>query len=305
MPQWVQHSREVLFRAGVSDRGWGYRLGGAPAVEPSVLCCLALLATDPQTPDRRTAGTVKGAAGWLANLQQKNGAVGVAPGMPEPGWPTAHALLLWATQQDTEAPRRKAVEWLLQSKGVGIARDPDDPVGHDTALIGWPWVRNTHSWLEPTAMAVLALRREGLIDHPRVQEGLKVILDRPVPTGGWNYGNTSVFGNALRAQPAPTGQALLALAGLEQAAPAAEKAVAYLHETLPGTRAPRSLGFGLLGLTAWGRRPADADTWLEKAYEPLVRRREPPYLLAMLLLAAAGDAALPVLGLAAAPSEKS
>ena len=56
-------------------------------------------------------------------------------------------------------------------------------LGHDPTLTGWPWVGGTHSWVEPTSLAVLALRREGLGKHPRVEEGLKVIRDRAIVSG--------------------------------------------------------------------------------------------------------------------------
>ena len=109
------------------------------------------------------------------------------------------------------------MRWLLDQGGVAIPNlaAPERTVGHDTAIVGWPWVADTHSWLEPTAVAILALRREGKVDHPRVREGLRLIRDRAIPTGGWNYGNNIAFGRDLRPQPAPTGIALLALAGIE------------------------------------------------------------------------------------------
>jgi len=298
MPEWVQSAREILFRAGIADRGWGYRLGAAPAVEPTVLACLSLLATEPHPPQDRTSRTIAAACGWLASIQASDGSVGVAPGIPQPDWTTAYALLLWSTQKGFESQRRRAVERLLDVEGLAFPKG-EDPVGHDTSLVGWPWVAGTHSWLEPTSMAVLALQREGQKSHPRLQEGLKVIRDRALPTGGWNYGNTSAFGNMLRAQPGPTGHALLALAGLEPEGPIIDRAVDYLHASLPGTRAPRSLGWGLLGLSAWGRMPQVAEEWLAEAHAPLVKRREPPYLLAMLLLAAGKEQTLQVLGVGA------
>src|SRR5262249_52249430 len=165
-------------------------------------------------------------------------------------------------------PCRRAAGWLLDERGrtVDPADDPGHVAGHDTTLVGWPWVAGTHSWLEPTALAVLALGRAGLGAHPRVAEGLRLIRGRAVDAGGWNYGNKAVFGRALRAQPSPTGLALLALAGTGPRDAAVGRAVAYLARTLPGVRAPVSLGWGLLGLRAWGEAPAGAGDWLAAAY---------------------------------------
>lgn len=225
--------------------------------------------------------------------------MGIAPGITLVDWTTAYAVLLWASLPGFEAERTRAVEHLLQIKGVAVPKSPDDPVGHDTTIVGWPWVPNTHSWLEPTAMAVLALRRAGQLAHPRVQEGLSLIRDRAIRSGGWNYGNTSIFGNTLRAHPGPTGQALLALAGVDGGGPIVDAALAFLGTVLPHTRAPSSLGWGLLGMTAWGRRPAQADEWLVSAHKTLVERRDPPYLLSLLLMSASPDRGLHLLGVPA------
>ena len=119
--------------------------------------------------------------------------------------------------------------------------DPDPPpgapertVGHDTTLIGWPWVADTHSWLEPTAMTILALCRDGRADHPRVRAGLRLIRDRAIAAGGWNYGNNIAFGRDLRPQPAPTGLALLALARVDQRTGIVERALRLPRAGAPG-----------------------------------------------------------------------
>jgi hypothetical protein len=164
-------------------------------------------------------------------------------------------------------------------------------LGHDTTLVGWPWVDGTHSWVEPTALAILALRREGFGDHPRVREGLRLIEDRAVDTGGWNCGNRATFGRVLRPQPGPTGLALLALAHSATRSEVAERGIAYLREALPTVRAAESLGWGVLGLRAWGRPAVDAGRWLAESFERVVRRPDAAPRLALLLLAA-GDHSL-------------
>ena len=83
----------------------------------------------------------------------------------------------------------------------------------------------------------------GLADHPRVKAGIKLILDRALDAGGWNYGNKSVFGTELRPQPGPTGLALLALAaGGDRSAAVARGA------GLPARTLPRPPGTGLARL---------------------------------------------------------
>jgi hypothetical protein len=176
-------------------------------------------------------------------------------------------------------------------------------IGHDPTLIGWPWVEGTHSWLEPTAMAILALRREGLGDHPRVARGVDLILDRAIEGGGWNYGNKAVFGRPLRPQPGPTGIALLALAGRADRSPAVARAIDYLLGALPAVRAGVSLGWGVLGLRAHDAAPPQAATWLAEADQRHQGRSDAVLDLALLLLGA-GDEALRTLLSAPGPEPR-
>jgi hypothetical protein len=198
-------------------------------------------------------------------------------------------MLLWSGLTGYEVQRRLARNWLLGFEGRPIPITPENRgvLGHDSTLIGWPWVEKTHSWLEPTALAILALCREGLGDHTRVGRGARLILDRAVAGGGWNYGNKAVFGQPLRPQPAPTGIALLALAASRRAnpSPAVSRALDYLHETLPRLRAAVSLGWGVIGLRAHDACPAGAGSWLADAYEQFTGRPDAALGLAVLLLA--------------------
>src|SRR5206468_3617360 len=153
-------------------------------------------------------------------------------------------------------------------------------------ISGWPWVADTASWLEPTALAVLALRREGFAQHPRVRDGLRLIRDRAIASGGWNYGNNVVYGHSLRPHPAPTGLALLALAGVDTRTAAVTRALRFLQQTLPNIRAVPSLCWGLLGLRAWGERPTWSTDLLAEVANQTFRGPAPPPRLAGLLLAA-------------------
>jgi hypothetical protein len=205
--------------------------------------------------------------------------------------------LVWSAAGAASSAQNKAVEWLLTSRGNTWTPEVAEPFGHDPRIAGWPWVEGTHSWLEPTAMAVLALSRAGRKEHERTRDGRRLIRDRVIRSGGWNYGNSTVFGADLRPHPAPTGLALLALAEADEAdSPIIAQSCAYLERILPTTRAPQSLCFGILALTAWGRRPGAADDWLVAAHDGAARRSNSIAELAYLLLAA-GPGALKVLGI--------
>lgn len=290
---WKPAAIRVLLsrRAGSSPSAWSYGSGSSPCAEPTALAVLGLLASagDGALPPE-VSDAARGAGSWLASLQRSDGSLGISATAAEPGWATAHASLAWRALGGYEAERTRAAAWLHRQAGATMPReDGPHPVnGHDPSIVGWPWVEGTHSWVEPTAMAVLALRREGMGGHARVEEGLRLLRDRAIITGGWNAGNKATYGRALRPYPATTGLALLALAGSGRRDAVVENAVKYLLATLPGVRAAESLGWGILGLRAWGRAPVDADRWLAESFERVASRVDAAPRLALLLLAAGG-----------------
>ncbi len=259
--------------------GWSYVRGDACAVEPTALAGLALAATD--RPEH-----ARDVADWLAAAQRPDGSLPVrVRGGDEPGWATPHALRLWQTLGSHPDATHRGLDWLLAQAGKPAARTTDSVSGHDGTIPGWPWVAGAHGWVEPTALALLALRGAGLTAHPRLREAVDLLRDRSLPSGGWNYGNTLVFGRELRPQPACTGLTLTALAGLGPCDSPIERAIAYLESALPKTRAPQSLAWGVMALDAWGRRPADADAWLAEALAATLDRPDAPLRLALLILA--------------------
>lgn len=287
MPKpWTNEAKDRLLLLRAPSGGWGYRPGGGLAVEPTALAALALLASGAPASDPTSQSAARAAADWLVAIQQRDGSLGISATHAEPGWPTPYAVLLWGALGEYLPQRRQAVAWLLARQGLIRQQEADSPLGQDTTLRGWPWVDDTYAWVEPTALAVLGLRREGLGAHERTLDGLRLIRDRAIPSGGWNYGAAVVFGRELRPHPAPTGLALLALAGTTEAGPIIERSINYLEAALPAIRSPQSLGWGLLGLTAWGRRPGPYAAWLAESYEHTLRHGERPAQLAYLLLAA-------------------
>lgn len=285
--EWRGEARRDLLALGASPTGWGYRRGARPSVEPTALVGLGLVASSDAAQTSAVESKVRIAADWLVSIQNQDGSLGLSAGQGTPCWTTPYALLLWSALTGYEAPRRRATAWLLQQQGKTSPAEsgPGRVIGHDTTLLGWPWVADTHSWLEPTAMAVLALVREGEGDHQRVRQGVRLIADRALPEGGWNYGNKAAFGNVLRAQPGPTGLALLALAEADNTSNAIEKGIQYLVKTLPTTRAPASLGWGVLGLRRWKRNPIESNAWLAESYRQVAGRPDSATRLALLLLA--------------------
>ena len=244
---------------------------------------------------RALAETTQQIATWNGSHACKT-ADGLAPPFAElqkPGWPTALTILaVTAAARNLCEPSAistrfdldRATQWLIAAVGKPLERSPE--YGHDGRLIGWPWVVGTHSWQEPTAWSVLALKAIGLADHPRTREGVTLLVDRLLDIGGCNYGNTVVLGQRLRPHIEPTGITLVALAGETIDDPRIERSCNYLESAITAETPPISLSYGLLGLTAQGRPPANLDERLETAYRNTVRRDPSPLALALLVLAA-------------------
>ncbi|MEW6440396.1 MAG: hypothetical protein AB1640_05605 [bacterium] len=205
-------------------------------------------------------GLLDSARQRLKSHQLPDGRVSISPDHPDAYWLTAPAVLAWTRSPGDFEPKTKAVHFLLGTSGRHWPRDPQAPVAHDTELRGWPWTAGTHSWTEPTALALIALKVQGLQirNHDRVREAERMLLDRQLPCGGWNYGNTFVFGQELRAMPDCTGLSLDALSGAAQESRVSHS-IHYLKNGLQTLRTPRSLAWSLMGLSAWEERPDDAE----------------------------------------------
>ena len=192
----------------------------------------------------------------LTIAQDPDGKVSISREHEEAFWPTALSVLAWHGSQAHEPHCSRGVQFLLNTTGHHFRKGPDDPTGHDPSIPGWPWIGDTHSWVEPTALSVLALRVAGHSRHDRVREAIRMMLDRQLPHGGWNYGNTTVFGRELHPMPESTGAALAGLAGqVEQGTVA--RSLDYLQGEVDRLRTPVSLGWALLGLGVWDLWPSN------------------------------------------------
>jgi len=199
----------------------------------------------------------------LAASQQEDGRVVLSPDDPALFWPTPLGVLAWSGDADFADCRSRAVFFLQKTTGHHFKKEKDHPVGHDPAIKGWPWTEGTHSWIEPTALAMIALRATGNGDSQRVAEGARLIMDRMLSKGGWNYGNTTVFDTELASMPESTGLALAALPGLANEQDVS-RSIAKLKDSVETLKTPFSLGWAIMGLSAWGERPRHADALIDR-----------------------------------------
>jgi len=181
-------------------------------------------------------------------------------------------LALAATRIDVERAARGG-EWLEVQEGQGLPwytpialwverlRGNKLTLDLNPRLKGWPWREGTFAWAEPTAMALLALRalarapgaeRDSRRDE-RIEQGELLLVDRMVPGGGWNYGNSRVLGEDLEAYPDTTAWVLLALHGSPRAAREVEASFVALDRLMHHNESLLARALTVLARRAYGR----------------------------------------------------
>ncbi len=254
-------------RTDAGAGGWGYYTGKSSRIEPT---CWALLALG--------SGWTSAASEWdavarphMEFLQARQGAEGLLietePALASFGTNGLAALVL--TRYAAQVPRDTVTRLfgaLVASKGVRV--ENADPV-QDNTLQGWPWVRDTFSWAEPTSWCLLALKRasadnRGDPSAARIAEAERLMIDRTCRTGGWNYGNASALGQELRAYVPTTALGLLAMQDRRDD-PAIQRSLAFFDEAHSREQTASALALASLALRVYGRATDDVDERLVAA----------------------------------------
>jgi hypothetical protein len=216
--------------------------------------CWAILAL---SGDFNNRDLIMRARARLAADQLPDGRVCISPDHPEIYWPTSLAVFAWDRSPEYQKNQALATHFLMTSSGTYYQRKAGSPSAHDPSIKGWSWIAGTHSWVEPTGLAMMALKISGYGRHARVKEATRLLLDRQLPHGGWNYGNTLLFGQELRPMPLSTGIGLSALKD-ETPRETIQRSITYLQSQVINLHTPRSLGWSLLGLASWQAQPESA-----------------------------------------------
>lgn len=218
----------MLVAAQNSDGGWGYQAGKESATEPT---CWALFALAPSAqPDAdldKNSSVISRGRDWLRTAQLPNHSWPAFSEFPEGRWLTALACL--ALQQSGESSEQveAGAKWLCsETPGDSkwwriqlqkIFAKNKNVIRQNSALRGWSWTPGTSSWVEPTACALILLHALSTTkalspeaEYRRVM-GEAMIYDRMCPGGGWNSGNSEVYGVAGEPLIGPTVWALIAL----------------------------------------------------------------------------------------------
>jgi uncharacterized protein (DUF362 family) len=223
---------------------------------------LLALALEPE----RCAAPITGARAVLQQAARPDGSYRPVAGREEATWATALVLFVRAALGDAHADLERTAAFLLGLRGqVPDSTEAGELHDIDVTLAGWPWAERNFSWVEPTSWAVLALRRVGQGGHLRVQEGMRLLLDRAMDEGGINYGNRTVLGKRTDPIPGPTALTLIALQGHDH--PRIEPAVRYLVQQLE-TADLEHLCWGKLALDLYRHVPG-VDAALQRVDEAI------------------------------------
>jgi hypothetical protein len=241
------------------DGGWGYGAGRMSFVEPTGLCAAALGA-------RGAPAETGRALAFLRSCQRSSGAVGIGPRDQDGGW-MAYAALLAFHALGAGLEEQRLREWILGFEDAS-ARFSKEEVAivaeryrYDATIPGWPWTPRTTAWVEPTALFIVALRRAGVpAGEKRIRSGVDLLLDRRIPSGGWNFGNPFSKAFQLEASTMSTALALAALgaAGLPESHVAVGAGLRALRTALAGDVSTASLAWSLLALKSFPSGAASA-----------------------------------------------
>lgn len=204
---------------------------------------------------------------WLKSSQNQDGGWSSQPKTGPSTWVTALAALLPASLLG-DASHQGSMNWLLLQTGQEsnmIYRIRQWMLGNQNLSTGsergWAWYPGAAAWVMPTAISLIALRREQKIHASdaltqRIQGGVQYILAHACKEGGWNHGATHALGYEAGAYPETTGVALLALKG--EKAPEIDRGVAVAEKFFQQPN-PAGAAWLRIGLLAQGR-PAPALT---------------------------------------------
>jgi hypothetical protein len=210
---------------------------------------------------------------WLAQHQNPDGGLRLNDVTSGGSWTTALAIIALGAFPEHQTAVLNAARWLLRQEGSKpeilaeillflTGKRGVNELNQD--LVGWPWVPNSFSWVEPTSYALIALKkvRRLLTDSAaeRIRAGEAMIYDRMCKGGGWHYGNSRVLDYALWPYPDITAIALIALQD-RSAEPANQQSLLALRKTAAEANSGLAFAWTAVCLSVYGQ---DTSEWRER-----------------------------------------
>ena len=231
--------------------GWSFFGSRQVSLEATSLAILCLLAERPSEALR--LGKL------LSDVQLADGSWPSFVGDRESSWTTALAVCALNSVSDPSKARERGESWLLRTKGQEghwfwrwKFKTADRNVRFDPDKYGWPWISGSASWVIPTAFSVIAIKQFTVCNRlaaaeNRIRLGVDMLLDRVCVGGGWNSGNSIVYGVPLPPHVEATAIALLALQD-EERTPVIRMSLAWLKQRSATIEAVESLAWSILSL---------------------------------------------------------
>jgi hypothetical protein len=247
----ISSTKLELRRRQMESGGWAYFASGQESIEATCLSALGLSSGGDEIRER--------AVEFLFGSQLTGGAWPAFRGDNEGSWTTPLAISTMIITNHTSEACERALKWLLAEKGAEghwlwrwKFKTADRNVRFDPDKYGWPWSHGAGSWVIPTAFAVVAIkqytvcaRREDA--EARIRLGVEMLFDRACVHGGWNSGNSVVYGVPLQPHVEASAIALLALQD-EPRNEVVEKSLLWLQQRAATVESVSSLAWTILSL---------------------------------------------------------
>jgi hypothetical protein len=272
----IEDAVRLLLNYQNSDGGWGAVNGKVSNTESTAFAVMGLESLQ----QKEFAPNIKGGVTWLLRHQNSDGSWRLNDVTASGSWSTAIALLCLSAFPEHRNRVLKAAEWALTQEGsrpgllasaiVWITGQQEiNKINMD--LKGWPWASGSFSWVEPTSYFLIGLKKlkaglRGTNAEDRIRQGELMIYDRVCEGGGWNYGNSNIYGETLWPYPDITALALIALQDHPDAE-ANRKSLATLEKGLKDVDSGLALSWSIICLSLYGRAVSDWRQLLAKRFE--------------------------------------
>ena len=258
----MEEAVRLLLEQQNSDGGWGAVKGKISNTESTAFAVMALESLQRKELTRN----IQAGLTWLSRHQNSDGSWRLNDVTPSGSWSTAIALLCLSAFSDHGDRARKAAEWALMQEGSSpgwlasmivwlTGQQEINKINMD--LKGWPWASGSFSWVEPTSYFLISLKKlkptfNGTKIDDRIRQGELMIYDRVCEGGGWNYGNSKVYGEALWPYPDITAVALIALQDHPEVE-ANRKSLETLEKTVQDVDSGLALSWSIICFSLYGR----------------------------------------------------
>jgi hypothetical protein len=235
--------------------GWSSGNSEHGGTEPT---CLGILGVAPHAAWKKERSLQ-----FLLAQQHSDGGWPAFAGDEDPSWATALAAITLGQVEAENGARQKALEWLVQTRGREghwlwrwKFKLADRQARFDPDKYGWPWFPGSSSWVIPTAFSLIALKQfvsctTSETARQRIRTGVEMLFDRACLGGGWNAGNSVVYGAPLTPHVEPTAIALMALQD-ERPNKIIRDSLAWLKHRTQNLTAISSLAWSILSLFLYG-----------------------------------------------------